>query len=92
VVGTVIDNSAVVVSWNGTFELVDLEWDLDGTFASLVGSLADSSLNEHTITVNRRDRILFQVITEDNRVWRNNEQVISATTQSTRPFRRSRRR
>jgi hypothetical protein len=38
-VGTVIDNSAVVVSWNGTFELVDLEWDLDVRLVG--GSLAD---------------------------------------------------
>jgi hypothetical protein len=90
VVGTVIDNSAVVVSWNGTFELVDLEWDLDGTFASLVGSLAVSK-RAHDYRINRRDRILFQVITEDNRVWRNNEGYFGNHAEH-RPFRRSRRR
>jgi hypothetical protein len=38
-----------------------------GKFSRLVSKRA------HDYRINRRDRILFQVITEDNRVWRNNE-------------------
>jgi hypothetical protein len=74
----------VVVSWNGTFELVDLEWDLDGTFASLVGSLADSSLNEHTITgLTAATAYHFRLLPKTTAYGGTTSEVISATTQST---------
>jgi hypothetical protein len=51
--------------------LVDLEWDLDGTFASLVGSLADSS--QTTITgLTAATAYYFRLLPKT--VWRNNEQ------------------
>lgn len=50
VTGNVIDNSSVVVAWDGSFATVDILWDLSGTFTSLVGSSTDVSLNQYTIT------------------------------------------
>lgn len=50
VTGIVIDNSSVIVAWDGSFAMVDLLWDLSGTFTSLVGSSTDVSLNQYTIT------------------------------------------
>jgi hypothetical protein len=72
--------------------LVDLEWDLDGTFASLVGSLADSSLNEHTITGLTAATAYYFRLLPKTTAYGGTTSEISATTQSTRPFRRSRRR